>query len=110
MVFSTNRLFNEGFLHAFSIDRQRIAVLAERHFRRHLEAVQLEAEPVLHPLAQLVVYLRAAITRHLEPFGGGYMQMVEDGSNQAAVPQQGLWRQVVDAEGIPELDVRDSLV
>lgn len=36
--------------------------------------------------------------------------MVQDGTNETTVPEEGLGGEVVDAKGTAELDVRDSLI
>lgn len=38
------------------------------------------------------------------------MKMVQDGTDEATVPEEGLGGKIVDAMGIAELDVRDGLV
>jgi hypothetical protein len=61
-------------------------------------------------LDELGVDLGPAVAGDLEAGRGGDAEVVEDGADEAAIPEEGLGREIIYAEGHAELDIGDGLV
>ena len=65
---------------------------------------------MFHERPKLLVNFWPAIARNFKTSGHGHFEVVQDGSDKPTVPKKGLHGEIVDTQGIAELDILDCLM
>lgn len=109
MVLAADGLLDKGLLEDLAADDDGIVVLADDNVGIGPVGGELEAGIGLEEGAELGADVGAAVARDGEAAGSGDAKVVEDGEDAAAVPEELLEGEIVDADGGAEFDVVDGL-
>jgi hypothetical protein len=104
VVLSANRLLDERLGHRLAVDEDGV-VVDHGELGSRTRLVNANSETVLDLVGDTLVELRSSVTVALETSRSGDTDLVEDLEDDAAVPEDLLEREVVDADGLAELDV-----
>lgn len=110
MVLTADGFLDKGFFQDVAVDNDGISIFAHSNLWRETKIGKVEAEFIDHELFKLWIETRTTVSGYFETPWGGYMEMVQDGTDEATVPEESLRGKIVYAKGIAEFDVGDGLV
>lgn len=106
VILARDRLLDERLAHRVAIHFDRV-VVQQRKLGSRSRLVDADAQTLLNLVSDRLVELRTAVAVALEALWRGHTDLVEDLEDDAAVPEDFLERQIVYANGLAQLDVRD---
>lgn len=108
MVLATDRLLHERLVHLLAVDHDRVVVF-HRKVGSRSRLVDAHAETLLDLVRDALVKLRTTVSVAFEASGCRDANLVEDLQHDSAVPEDFLQREIVHADRLPELDIRDCV-
>ena len=106
MVLATDRLLHERLVHLLAVDHDRVVVF-HRKVGSRSRLVDAHAETLLDLVRDALVELRTAVAVALQASRCRDANLVEDLQDDSAVPEDLLQREIVHADRLSELDIRD---